>query len=261
MHILLTNDDGLFASGLAAMYRRLTELGHVTVVAPAQPKSGAGHSISLEPLVCEKLDITGKFSAYSVEGSPADCVKVALARLIDDTHGPVDVVVSGINHGANVGVHVFYSGTVAAAMEAAFESVPSVAVSAACDENFDVHAAADHGFEVIRQLLPLHAGDVININVPVLSEGNPKGIVVVPQSIGGFQENFTVSESKLGQIIFEYTGGRHRDPHVTPADTSSLRQGYITVTALHFDMTNYERNKSLSEIAWQLKRKQAGGRS
>jgi 5'-nucleotidase len=253
MHILLTNDDGLFAAGLAAMHRRLTRLGHVTVVAPAEPKSGAGHSISLEPLVCEKLDIMNKFSAFSVAGSPADCVKVALARLIDDSHGPVDLVVSGINHGANVGVHVFYSGTVAAAMEAAFETIPSVAVSAACDESFDVEAAADYGFEVIRQLLPLHAGDVININVPSLAKGNPKGIVVVPQSIGGFQENFTISESSVGQMVFEYTGGRHREPHVMPADTSSLREGYITVTALHFDMTNYERNKSLARTAWELK--------
>jgi 5'-nucleotidase len=252
MHILLTNDDGLFAPGLAAMYRRLTELGHVTVVAPAQPKSGAGHSISLEPLICDKLDIMGKFTAFSVEGSPADCVKVALSRLVDDSHGPVDLVVSGINHGANVGVHVFYSGTVAAAVEAAFESVPSVAVSATYDEHFQVEPAADYGFQVIRQLLPLHPGDLININVPSLADGNPKGIVVVPQSIGGVQENFTVSRSTLGQIVFEYTGGRHRDPRVAPADTSSLREGYITVTALHFDMTNYERNKSLGETPWRL---------
>ncbi|MBE0535792.1 MAG: 5'/3'-nucleotidase SurE [Phycisphaerae bacterium] len=254
MHILLTNDDGLFAPGLAAMYRRLTQLGHVTVVAPAQPKSGASHSISLEPLVCEKLDLMGKFTALSVEGSPADCVKVALSRLADDSHGPVDLVVSGINHGANVGVHVFYSGTVAAAVEAAFEAVPSIAVSAVCDEHFDIETASDYGFQVIRQLLPLHPGDVVNINVPSLTDGNPKGIVVVPQSIGGFEENFTISQSHVGQIVFEYAGGRHRDPHVTPADTSSLRLGYITVTALHFDMTHYERNKLLAKTAWKLKR-------
>lgn len=235
------------------MYKRLTELGHVSVVAPAQPKSGASHSISLEPLVCEKLDIMGKFSAFSIEGSPADCVKAALCRLADNTHGPVDLVVSGINHGANVGVHVFYSGTVAAAMEAAFETVPSIAVSATLDEHFDVEAAADYGFDVIKQLLPLHPGDVININVPSLADGNPKGIVVVPQSIGGFEESITISQNKMGQIILEYTGGRHRDPHTMPADTSSLRQGYITVTALHFDMTNYERNKSLAKIPWKLK--------
>ncbi len=252
MHILLTNDDGLFAPGLEAIHRHLTKLGQVTVVAPAQPKSGAGHSISLQPVVCEKLDITGKFVAYSVEGSPADCVKIAMTRLLEKNQEPIDLVVSGINHGSNVGLHVFYSGTVAAAVEAAFEGVPSVALSATFDEHFDVEKAATYGFAIIEQLLPLRAGDVININIPTLSKGNPKGIVVVPQSTGGLEENFRLQDNKQGQMIFEYLGGRHRDPTVTPADTTSLMDGYITLTALHFDMTNHERNKSLSNISWKL---------
>ena len=252
MHILLTNDDGVFAPGLEAIYRHLTKLGRVTVVAPAQPMSGAGHSISLEPLVCEKLDITGKFVAYSVAGSPADCVKIAMTRLLEEDQEPIDLVVSGINHGSNVGLHVFYSGTVAAAVEAAFEGVPSVALSATFDEHFDIEKAASYCFDVIEQLLPLQAGDVININIPTLSKGNPKGVVVVPQSTGGLEENFRLQDNKQGQMIFEYLGGRHRDPTVTPADTTSLLDGCITLTALHFDMTNYERNKSLSRIAWKL---------
>ena len=252
MHILLTNDDGLFAPGLEAIHTHLTKLGQVTVVAPAQPKSGAGHSISLQPLACEKLDITGKFVAYSVDGSPADCVKIAMTRLLHENQEPIDLVVSGINHGANIGVHVFYSGTVAAAVEAAFEGVPSVALSATFDEHFDVEKAARYGFDIIEQLLPLRAGDVININIPTLSKGNPKGVVVVPQSTGGLEENFRLQDNKQGQMIFEYTGGRHRDPAVSPADTTSLLDGYITVTALHFDMTNHERNKSLSKISWKL---------
>ena len=170
MHILLTNDDGVFAPGLAAVYRHLTKLGDVTVVAPAQPKSGAGHSISLEPLVCEKLDITGKFEAYSVEGSPADCVKVVLNHLVETSFGPVDLVVSGMNHGANVGIHVFYSGTVAAAVEGAFYGVPSIALSAMYEENLDIEAAAEYGFRVIEQLLPLESGDVVNVNIPAMPD-------------------------------------------------------------------------------------------
>ncbi len=252
MHILLTNDDGLFAPGLEAIHTHLTKLGQVTVVAPAQPKSGAGHSISLQPVVCEKLDITGKFVAYSVEGSPADCVKIAMTRLLEKNQEPIDLVVSGINHGSNVGLHVFYSGTVAAAVEAAFEGIPSVAISAIFDEYFDAEKAAQYGFGIIEQLLPLRAGDVININNPTLSKGIPKGVVVVPQSTGGLEENFRLQDNQQGQMIFEYLGGRHRDPTVTPADTTSLMDGYITLTALHFDMTNHERNKSLSKIAWKL---------
>ena len=252
MHILLTNDDGVFAPGLAAVYRHLTKLGDVTVVAPAQPKSGAGHSISLEPLVCERLDITGKFEALSVEGSPADCVKVVLNKLVETSYGPVDLVVSGINHGANVGIHVFYSGTVAAAVEGAFYGVPSIALSAMYEEDMDIEAAAEYAFTVIEQLLPLKSGDVVNVNIPVMSKGKPKGVVVVPQSTGGFQEEFTSSENGHGQIVLEYTGGTHRKPNVEPADTSSLTDGFVTITALHFDMTYYEKNESLAKIEWKL---------
>ncbi len=252
MHILLANDDGVFAPGIEAIHKHLTKLGQVTVIAPAQPKSGAGHSISLSPVACEKLDITGKFIAYSVDGSPADCVKIAMTSLLHENHEPIDLVVSGINHGATVGVHVFYSGTVAAAVEAAFEGTPSVALSAVFDEHFDAEKAAAYAFGILQQLLPLHPGDVININIPTLSNGNPKGVVVVPQSTGGFEETFRLQDNKQGRMIFEYTGGRHRDPTVSPADTTSLADGYITVTALHFDMTNYERNKSLNNISWKL---------
>ena len=94
MHILLTNDDGIFATGIAAIYKKLTTLGTVTVVAPAKGESGASHSITLKPLVCNKVDITGKFVGYSVEGSPADCVKLGIMEL---TQKPFDLVVSGIN--------------------------------------------------------------------------------------------------------------------------------------------------------------------
>ena len=152
MHILLTNDDGIFAPGLAVLYKKLSLIGKVTVAAPAQPKSGASHSISLEPLICDKVDITGKFTGYSVEGSPADCVKLAVMKLIDHDAEPIDLVVSGINCGANVGINVYYSGTVAAAMEAAFYGIPSIALSAALEEDVDFEAACEYGIEVIEKL-------------------------------------------------------------------------------------------------------------
>ena len=106
MHILLTNDDGIFAPGLAAIYKRLIQLGQVTVVAPADVQSGAGHSISLRDLTCQSLEIMGKFSGFSVDGSPADCVKLAVNKLIS-RETPIDLVVSGMNYGANIGFNVF----------------------------------------------------------------------------------------------------------------------------------------------------------
>ncbi len=114
MKILLTNDDGIFAPGLAAIYKELVKIGDVTVVAPADSQSGASHSVTFfEPLVCNKVDINSQFTGYSVEGSPADCVKLACMQLCKE---PIDLLVAGINNGANAGINVYYSGTVAAAM-------------------------------------------------------------------------------------------------------------------------------------------------
>jgi 5'-nucleotidase len=171
MQILLTNDDGIFAPGLAAVYKQLINLGDVTVVAPAESRSGASHSITYKvPLVCNKVDINGLFNGFSVKGSPADCVKLAVMQLCDR---PIDLLVAGINNGANAGINVYYSGTVAAAMEAAFLKIPSVAMSLASEENMDYDTAAKYCLQILKKMLPLESGEVININVPLLSQGRP----------------------------------------------------------------------------------------
>ena len=161
MHILLTNDDGIFAPGLAAIYKYLTRLGKVTVAAPSDVQSGAGHAISLSEIRCRCVNIEGLFEGYSVDGSPADCVKLALKKLISNDD-PIDLVVSGMNYGANVGVNIFYSGTVAGAIEAAFYNLPAIAVSAAFDDPMNFEVAANHAFAVIRQLADLPASRVVN---------------------------------------------------------------------------------------------------
>lgn len=252
MHILLTNDDGIFAPGLAALYKQLLALGTVTVVAPAEVKSGASHSISLQPLLCNKIELAGKFDGYSVAGSPADCVKLAVMELVRETSSPIDLVVSGINHGANVGINVYYSGTVAAAMEAAFFSIPSIALSAAFEEDLDLDKAAKYGVSVIKQLLPIGSGNVLNVNIPRLSMGVPRGIKVVSQSTSGFEESYTANEDRHGHTVYQLTGGSHRDKDRDDIDTTSLSDGFITVTALHFDMTDHKRNIHLGQIKWKL---------
>ena len=247
MHILLTNDDGIFAPGLAAMYKQLTKLGRVTVVAPSEVKSAASHSISLDPLNCDKIDLAGKFVGYSVDGSPADCVKLAVMHIAES---PIDMVVSGINHGANVGINVYYSGTVAAAMEAAFFAIPAISISAALEDDMNFEASTEYGLEVIKKLLPLTCGNVININIPRLSKGKPKGVRIVPQSTGGFHEHYSSRKNKNGQTIYQLNGGRHRDEEAADTDTNCIYNGYITITALHFDMTDHEKNEELKKIKW-----------
>jgi len=239
MRLLLTNDDGIFAPGLAALYKQLVKLGNVTVVAPMECWSGASHSITFaEPLACTKVSVEGLFHGFGVLGSPADCVKLASMQLHD---GPIDLVVAGINWGANVGINVYYSGTVAAAMEAAFLRIPSVALSvAAADEQPDFDAAAEQGIAVLKKLLPLRAGDVINVNIPLPSLGKPRGVRVVPQATSGFHEHYVPHGTEAGEIVFRLAGGAHREEK-EPADTTTLADGYVTVTPLQADMTDHKR--------------------
>jgi len=242
MRILLTNDDGIFAPGLAAIYRRLVALGDVMVVAPTDSWSGASHCITFfEPLACNKVDIEGLFSGFGVKGSPADCVKLACMQLRE---GPIDLVVAGVNHGANVGINVYYSGTVAAAMEAAFLRIGSVAISVSSESHMDFEKAAEYGFDVLKKLLPLHGGDVININIPLLSRGEPRGIRVVPQATSGFHEYYIPQSSGQSETVFQLAGGNYRDEKA-PADTTALAEGFITVTPLLPDMTDHEKTAAL----------------
>jgi 5'-nucleotidase len=242
MRILLTNDDGIFAPGLAALYKRLIDLGDVTVVAPTESWSGASHSITFHgPLACTRVEIGGLFTGFGVQGSPADCVKLACMQLHD---GPIDLVVSGINCGANAGINVYYSGTVAAAMEAAFLKIPSAAISVAAEDQTDFDTAAEHGISVLRKLMPLHSGDVMNINIPLLSRGRPRGVRIVPQATSGFHEYYVPHTNDPCDLVFQLAGGTHREERA-PADTTSLADGYITVTALRPDMTDHEKTAAL----------------
>jgi 5'-nucleotidase len=243
MRILLTNDDGIFAPGLAAIYRRLVELGEVTVVAPVECWSGASHCITFfEPLACTKVEIEGLFSGFGVKGSPADCVKLACMQLHE---GPIDLVVAGINHGANVGINVYYSGTVAAAMEAAFLRIPSVAMSVSSESHMDFERAAGYGLAVLKKLLPLHSGDVVNVNIPMLSQGEPRGVRVVPQATSGFHEYYVPQKNDGSEAVFQLAGGGHRDEE-NPADTTALAEGFITVTPLRPDMTDHNKTAALA---------------
>lgn len=248
MHILLTNDDGIFAPGLAAIYKKLTKLGDVTVAAPSESRSGTSHSLTFfHPLVCNKIDLKGQFAGYSVEGSPADCVKLAVLQLCKE---PIDLVVSGINNGANAGMNIYYSGTVAAAMEALFLGIPSVALSLAAEEEMNYEAGAEYCWRILNQLLPVRNCSVININVPRLSCGKPKGTRIVPQSSEGLDEYYIETQNEQGQTVYQLAGGLHRDEEA-PNDITSLAEGYITITALSPGMTDFDKTEKLKSVEFK----------
>ena len=166
MKILLTNDDGIEAAGLHATYDAIESIGEVHVVAPSRVQSATSHAITLHrPMLVTPYECR-KFKGFAVDGRPADCVKLALAELV----GPVDLVVSGINHGANVGINVHYSGTVGAAREAAFQGIAAIALSLHLGDKTQDHyaRAANHARKAIDAVLEvgIDPGVLVNVNVP-----------------------------------------------------------------------------------------------
>lgn len=242
MLILLTNDDGIHAPGILAMQRELKKLGDVHVVAPETVQSATGHGITIStPMLTTAVRVRDEFDGIAVDGRPADCVKLAVAKLLP--RAP-DLVVSGINSGANVGINVIYSGTVAAAIEAAFLGLRSVAVSLLLrsDVHADYHAAAEHARQVIERILDagLKAGQVASINLPALRAGEqPRGLKVCRQCTRPYIDSYEERQSPRGQKYYWNSSVFTLGTTENDTDVAFLRDGYITVTPLEFDLTDH----------------------
>jgi len=255
MHILLTNDDGIYAPGLKALRKELMKLGEVVVVAPATEQSAAGHSITLliPLLVQEVQDDDKNFLGWAVEGRPADCVKLALMELLPWSP---DLVVSGLNAGSNAGINVLYSGTVAAAIEGAFYRRTSIAVSLEYTKpKLDFPPAAVLARQVIEQVMAHDPpeGSLFNVNIPSLDKGPIKGIRTMPQAINPYLEEFDRRIDPRGRVYFWTTPSlRTQEPH-PDSDVYALAEGYITVTPLHFDLTHRGLLQDMNEWKWTLK--------
>lgn len=238
MLILLTNDDGIYAPGLAAMERELEGLGDVYVVSPATEQSGVGHSITyLSPLVVKELFEGRQRRGWAVEGSPADCVKIGIFEFCPRLP---DLVVSGINGGLNAGINVLYSGTVAAAIEGAFFGITSVAVSLEFDEHARFDRAAALARSVIEQILEKKsaAPQLYNLNIPIAALDSPDGrLRVVPMGLQRSGEQYEKRVDPRGRSYFWALSDpvAHATEHET--DISALRKGMVTLTPLDFDLT------------------------
>jgi 5'-nucleotidase len=248
---LLTNDDGVFAPGLRALRKELASLGDVTVVAPAQEQSGVGHAITLlTPLVVKEVeDDDGSTLGYMVEGSPADSVKLAVLELMDR---PPDLIVSGINAGANAGINVLYSGPVAAAIEGAFFKITSIAVSLELAEHFDFPRAARHAVKVIGRILENKPaqGSLFNVNLPAHARGGPRGVKVVPMAVGRHGETFERRRDPRGRTYYWLTYAPPFNLEGEESDISALAEGYITVSPLHFDLTRHDQLSGARQWRW-----------
>jgi 5'-nucleotidase len=253
MRILLTNDDGILAPGLLAIYRELCRLGEVTIVAPTTPQSAVGHAISVsQPLFCQEIEIAEGVRGHSVDGRPADCVKLAVLEIMKAKRP--DLVVSGINNGENVGINVLYSGTVAAAIEGAFYGLPSVAVSMTFSERMNFRAAAGIARPLIEQMLSAAPGRklLVNLNIPDLSAGWPKGVRICRMGIHPTEEGLIRRADPRGRPYFWMIGGDVPTGELGPEiDQAAIAEGYVTLTPLQFDLTNSAQLGDLT--AWPLR--------
>ncbi len=251
MLILLTNDDGIYAPGLAAMERELEKLGEVYVVAPAVEQSGVGHSITyLSPLIVKELFEARQRRGWAVEGSPADSVKIGIHEFCPRMP---DLVVSGINSGLNAGINVLYSGTVAAAIEGAFFGLTSIAVSLEFNEHANFEKAAKIARRVIEQVLAKksRAPQLYNVNIPTaaLDEPNPR-VCVVPMGLHRSDDQYEKRTDPRGRSYFWALSDpiSHEGEH--ESDVSALQKGMVTLTPLDFDLT---KRQVLAEMEpWQF---------
>ena len=252
MQILLVNDDGIHAPSLWALHNELVKWGDVTVVAPASEQSGVGHSITfLHPLLAHKEHRHGQFVGWKVDGRPADCVKLGIHELCPTRP---DIIVSGLNAGANVGLNIIYSGTVAAAVEGAFYSIPSFAVSQWMDGPPDFETTSRRAVSLCQRLLPrTRPGMLWNLNFPSLQDGWPRGVRFVGMES---RRSTDVMETRIdprGRTY--YWGGLNpMKSHILDdeTDVKSLLEGYITVTPLQFDLTAQSALAELRSESWEL---------
>ena len=237
---LLTNDDGIYARGLLALYQELSQDAECLIVAPEIEQSAVGHAITISrPLMVRKARKNGSFLGYAVLGTPADCVKIGLGELAG---GPVDLVVSGINRGANVGINVLYSGTVSAATEAAILGVPSIAISLDTHEEADYSAAARFARKMAAFILENPLPHVaLNVNVPAVPEEEIRGVVVAKQGRARLMESFD-KRIDPRENIYYWLAGETELPSQEQDDTdaSALKRGMITITPIHYDLTRHD---------------------
>ena len=257
-HILICNDDGIDAPGIYALAQEIKKIARVTVVAPDRQQSAVGHAITMQsPLRSMPFSKNGEPFGYAVKGTPADAVKLAVKQLLSE---PPDMLISGINHGSNTAINIMYSGTVSAATEGTILGIPSIAVSLTTylEADFGVAArfAARLAAVVAEKGLP--SGTLRNVNVPALPEEHIRGVKLTTQGISSWEDTFDVRRDPAGREYFWLTG--HMNINDTDPDTDqlSIGEGYISVTPIHYDLTDKAQLARMQE--WDIGRLLPGKR-
>ena len=251
--ILVTNDDGINAPGIRTLISVVKNIGDVIVVAPDSPQSGMGHAITINSTL-HSSRITPKNSEiieYSCSGTPADCVKLAINELMPRKP---DLCVSGINHGSNSSINVIYSGTMSAAIEAGIEGVPAIGFSLL---DYSWNADFSHSKDFIRKITlnalnnGIPKGVVLNVNIPAVKKSDIKGVKICRQAKAYWVEEFDKRKNPLGQEYYWLTGKFVNKDQGEDTDEWALKNNYISIVPVEFDLTAHHAIKGLNE--WDFK--------
>jgi 5'/3'-nucleotidase len=255
MHILVTNDDGVQAPGLLALAQAMRELGRVTVFAPDHNWSASGHVKTMDrPLRVRETTLSDGTPAFMSDGAPSDCVALSLLGLVQEQ---IDVVVSGINPNANIGHDVTYSGTVTAAMEAVITGVRGIAVSLDSPEGhkgaLDYGTAAWVALRVVEQMKKdgLPEGVVLNVNVPYRKKEELKGYMITRQGLRVYRDALESRLDPRGKPYYWIGGEAPTGVVEEGTDFGALSEGYVSITPLQLDLTNYKAMDVLKKWTWK----------
>lgn len=238
MKILLSNDDGINARGIEAMRDALAKVADVFVVAPETEMSAVGHAITItDPLRVRKVMRDGSLFGIAVDGTPADCVKIAARAILAEKP---DIVISGINQGQNVATNVIYSGTVSAATEGMILGIPSIAISLASFTSRDFSVAAEYGVKMALMVKEkgLPDGVLLNVNVPAIPADRIKGVKACRMGVSRFREVFEKRVDPRQNDYYWQGGEMVFCEEDADADIGLIEKGYVTVTPIHFNLTN-----------------------
>lgn len=254
MVILVTNDDGVLAPGLLALAQALRQLGEVRVLAPDRNWSASGHVKTLErPLRVREVVLADGSSGLASDGAPSDCVALGLLGLLPEK---IDLVVSGINPHANLGHDVTYSGTVTAAMEAAIGGVPGIAISLDSPENhlglLDYSPAAQIARQIVQEVTEqgLPSETVLNVNVPYLPEEQIRGFSVTRQGLRLYRDRLDVRSDPRNRPYYWIGGDAPTGVQEAGTDIGALAQGFVSITPLHLDLTDYRALERMRSWKW-----------
>lgn len=249
--ILVTNDDGIYARGILSLIEVMKNFGNVVVVAPDKPQSGMGHAITIGRILrLNKMDSMYGVEAYSTNGTPVDCVKIAIYHVMKERP---DLIVSGINHGANNSINVIYSGTMSAAVEGAVEDIPAIGFSLldhSRDANFE--ASKQVVREVVESALKngIDSHTCLNVNIPNVSYDQLKGIKVCRQAHAFWDDAFEKRTDPHGLDYFWMTGEFRNHDDGKDTDVWALENNYVSVVPVQYDMTAH---RSLPQLKnWNL---------